>query len=761
MLRMLWLLWWSWWVLSGAAHAAEVRVGLALPFSGERAAEAELVRAAVERHADALYDAGELGEHWLSVVTADSAGDAASELASAGVVATIGFLDDERAAAAAPAFQSAGIPLLVPKADDPRITRAGDKVFSMSYDAVEQGRRIAAWLRVVEGAERIAVVHADDQASKDLLRAVGKNTGPDMAIARTVELSGGMVGADFVQKHFPELLKRRGGDDRDGRDGRGGEGRDDRGGKGGKGGKGRKGRGGRGKGQGAQGRRDGGADGDDDEEAGEGFDAIVVLAGAEAGVAIVQALQKARVDLPVVGTSAWDDDGFVAGVGKGRGVYLTTAFSWEIVTEETRDLVAALGEQPPVEALFAYDALELIGAAVAANGAAEAVDAAMVAADLARRNTPDQAVAGMTGLLWFDDNGALMREPLVQQVRKGRLMPSFTQLTRVVEPRTAKAALRGGDSKFLGDRKVEVVDGVPYYLTSVVYAGLDFYRVNSVDVQGQNFDVEFFMWFQWRGDLDVENIDFLNGIYGIEDKVEVLREDRSGPVNYICYKIKGTYLTPYDLRAFPFDVQHLPLRMAHKTRDANEVILVVDQERITDAPIEEIYPEEWVHKGRTDHSAAYEPDTTFGDPMFSGPASRSTYSVYESNIVVKRILFPYLVTLFMPLGIMIVISLFVFFVPRSQFDARMTITMTALLSILVFHLAQGESLPSVGYLMRADQFFMATYLLMFALIAKTILVNALNEKVEDKYLVWAERIFTVLFVPVCLFIYVVLVLWPT
>jgi hypothetical protein len=165
--------------------------------------------------------------------------------------------------------------------------------------------------------------------------------------------------------------------------------------------------------------------------------------------------------------------------------------------------------------------------------------------------------------------------------------------------------------------------------------------------------------------------------------------------------------------------------------------------------------------GRTDWSASYEPQSNFGDPMFSGPASRSTYSVYETNIVIKRILFPYLVKLFMPLGIMIVISLFVFLVPRAQFDARMTITMTALLSILVFHLAQGESLPSVGYLMRADQFFMSTYLLMFALIAKTIVVNALNTKIDDKFLVWGERIFTLLFVPVCLIVYGVLVLLPT
>lgn len=724
-----------------SALAGTVEVGLALPLTDDPDASA-LVRQAVESHAAALNESGRLGEHRLEVVTADTAGDAAGTLDAGGAQAVIGFLDDERATAAATSLQAAGVPLLVPNAQDPRLVRTGDKVFSMSYDAVEQAKRIAAFLRVVEKAERIGVIVGDDQASKDFVRALNANLG-GMEIAATVELPGGTADTDRLVEAFPQLAGARKGKDK------GGE-RTEDGERGGKGGKARR---GKGKGGKAPGRPDRG----DDEAEELSLDAVVVLADAENGATIVNAFRKAKLDVPILGTSSWTDAAFLDKLGSSKRVYLTSPWSWEIVSEEARALVDALGTQPPVEALFARDALELVAAAVE-NGQ---IDRAGIAADLGKRTSPDEAVAGISGLLYFDKNGSLAREPLFQAVVKGHLKPHFSQLTRVTDPRAARAAKKGGESKFIGDRDIVVVDGVPYYHTKVVYAGLDFYRVNSVDVQGQNFDVEFFMWFQWMGDVDVENIDFLNGIYGIEDKVEVLREDRSGPVNYICYKIKGTYLTPYDLRAFPFDTQRLPFRMAHKTRDSNEIVLVVDHEGIADNRIEEIYPEEWIHLGRTDHSASYEPDTTFGDPMYSGPASRSTYSVYESNIVVKRILFPYLVTLFMPLGIMIVISLFVFFVPRSQFDARMTITMTALLSILVFHLAQGETLPSVGYLMRADQFFMATYLLMFALIAKTILVNALNERVEEKYLNWTERIFTGLFVPICLAIYVVLIAWPT
>ena len=58
-----------------------------------------------------------------------------------------------------------------------------------------------------------------------------------------------------------------------------------------------------------------------------------------------------------------------------------------------------------------------------------------------------------------------------------------------------------------------VVGGTPYFLTSVVYAGIDFIRINSVDVVGQNFDLEFFMWFRWVGD-NIDTSKIVGGYWG-------------------------------------------------------------------------------------------------------------------------------------------------------------------------------------------------------------------------------------------------------
>ena len=72
---------------------------------------------------------------------------------------------------------------------------------------------------------------------------------------------------------------------------------------------------------------------------------------------------------------------------------------------------------------------------------------------------------------------------------------------------------------------------------------------------------------------------------------------------------------------------------------------------------------------------------------------------------------------------MVIVSLFMFLIPNTQFDARISLVMTALLSILVFHLSQEEAWPNVGYLVAADKYFMSAYILTFALILESIVAN--------------------------------------
>jgi hypothetical protein len=165
------------------------------------------------------------------------------------------------------------------------------------------------------------------------------------------------------------------------------------------------------------------------------------------------------------------------------------------------------------------------------------------------------------------------------------------------------------------------------------------------------------------GNVDVENIAFLNGIFSEENKIEVLRKDYSKEVKYISYKVKGTYLYDYNLKNFPFDRQALPMTFAHKNKDANQIILIADTKNLSQAKIDKIYSREWEYIGRRDYSGTFSQYSTFGDPNYTqkSGAKQVDFSIYETQILLKRIFFPYLITLFIPLVLMLLISLMLFF----------------------------------------------------------------------------------------------------
>ena len=106
-----------------------------------------------------------------------------------------------------------------------------------------------------------------------------------------------------------------------------------------------------------------------------------------------------------------------------------------------------------------------------------------------------------------------------------------------------------------------------------------------------------------------------------------------------------------------------------------------------------------------------------------------------------------MVTLFLPFFIMVCVSLLMFLIPNSQFDARISLVMTALLSILVFHLSQEEAWPNVGYLVSADKYFMSAYILTFTLILESIVANWLVIRKRDSLALKLDFVSAVTLVP--------------
>lgn len=445
------------------------------------------------------------------------------------------------------------------------------------------------------------------------------------------------------------------------------------------------------------------------------------------------------------------------------------------------------GEEPGIYEVFTYDAALLITTAVkkavrkagiahlSTRDLRLAVHRSLTELDCRRR-----AIPGISGELYFGPEGAMSRPVLftwisdVEPEEDGAkeevgssvrlLRPAYQQLKDLSVNDCDKkptSSVRGGtDTSGRGKRGIDVsrktdaesltIHGRDMSRVYVVRTGTDFYRINEIDLSRQRFDIETFVWFKWKGPLTIlgtaqgqnpmDVLQYWNGIHGLEDKADLLiteDQDEDG-LKTLAFKVKGTYVQHYDLKKYPFDTQKLGLYLSLADKNTDQVWLVVDYgtvqstkelfERHANGSFK-IFPGEYSPIGSEHLAGTTALPSSLGNPRQKrSGGSANDFSVYQASLEVKRDMFPYFLTLFLPLGILTAVSLGVFWIPLDQFGVRITIVLTTLLSVLVFHLSRSESLPNVGYLTVADKFFLAAYIGMSLNIGLTIFFEWLATK---------------------------------
>jgi ABC-type branched-subunit amino acid transport system substrate-binding protein len=401
-----------------------------------------------------------------------------------------------------------------------------------------------------------------------------------------------------------------------------------------------------------------------------------------------------------------------------KDVYLSFPFAFDLGDFRAVDFAAAYKEKTKTElsiwSAFAVDGLNLMVQGIERKGP----DRTSIQSAFLEASTHAAHFPGMTGDLFFDKDGAMIRSSTVVRFSTPGDMfkPTYDQLKIVSDDHN----LRQIDKKVKsGEFLLE--DTTAYFRIQVVYVGLDYARVNSISPKEQSFNIDFYLWFRWTGELNTADLILANAFGDVSR--EKLRDDLNRPDKWESFKVRASFLNPFDLRKFPFDTQELPITVAHRNKNADKLVLVADRERIRSYPIKEIFPEEYIYVDRKTAGGIFEVESVFGNPNYRATENQAAFSQFHSALIVRRNLVPYLVTLFFPLGIIFVISLFSFLINKENFMERLNLFMTALLAVVVFQMAQGAEMPRLGYPVMADYYFMIAYGLLFFFILKTLYVN--------------------------------------
>jgi small-conductance mechanosensitive channel/ABC-type branched-subunit amino acid transport system substrate-binding protein len=299
-------------------------------------------------------------------------------------------------------------------------------------------------------------------------------------------------------------------------------------------------------------------------------------------------LRKANVPNRVVGlrdmaTNAFakslDASWSAAGsVGAGlNGTVITTPMLFDtagIKAQEFRNAVTASGAATPDWlAAMTHDATAALAEAIAGQPSTERETPAEIrrgmSSAIAAYDRPDHALSVLSGLLYFNGSVAATAPQLVGVYDGIALISSPIQLTPIVEEGVSDylQELKEGRALYVNDRFM--------YKTNVVYAGLQLEKVFSIDADSNVADVEFLVWFRWRGTAEPESVVFPNAATPISlGKPE--RESKTGELNYRSYRARGKFFMNYSRTLHHYGTQAIEIVFRHSSLGPNNLRYVTD-----------------------------------------------------------------------------------------------------------------------------------------------------------------------------------------
>src|ERR1700761_3203457 len=275
--------------------------------------------------------------------------------------------------------------------------------------------------------------------------------------------------------------------------------------------------------------------------------------------------------------------------------------------------------------------------------------------------------------------------------------------------------------------------------TTPVDVSLGLYVTNfvSIDETRETFEIGGYLtakWMDWRLALPADQADTqiaprtfrLNQLWtppiasanSISHKTDqyFLAADRNGLVTYVEH-FDANLSNNFVLKKFPFDTQDLQFQIHPFISAASEI-------RFASEPL----PSTGISPEQHTQLAAWQ----IMDVHYTREKITADHDVPATNgasfhIVVKRRSGFYIWKIFVPLLMLTMIPMVVFWIDVSQFDWILKIPMTMLLSMVAFGFTIARDLPRIGYLTFLDAVFLASFTFCFLCIFEIAAVFLLQQ----------------------------------
>ncbi|CAK8716756.1 hypothetical protein KKHLCK_05890 [Candidatus Electrothrix laxa] len=374
-----------------------------------------------------------------------------------------------------------------------------------------------------------------------------------------------------------------------------------------------------------------------------------------------------------------------------------------VAAEFRKKSIERFGTEPSWVTANYYDATLLI---------ANAIERAEIKGDKIRKNRrklkealksfdePDNAVKGITGKLYFDQEQTVLRSLQLGVWRKHHFLPAYFQYRATVikndSERVAgekEPASQGASNDKKDTEKTLVIDGQQLDRYRVVYAGVDINHISNLDVKQGLFTADFYLWFRYAGDFNATDITFPDAVNPIVLGKPIIKKKTSDNAHLLAYKLHADFIGDFPLHSYPLDRHKLRIHFHHQKENRNHLIYVPDIEALPFLSQKNDQGRSMIHNipGWEVKDISYSQQITVNNPSVN---SKGPYSVLSTEVEIQRHGRIFLLAKnFSPVVLIIIAWYFIFFHQNNRDLFRLHALLFASLFTLWLQMMYAPSLP--------------------------------------------------------------------
>jgi hypothetical protein len=293
-----------------------------------------------------------------------------------------------------------------------------------------------------------------------------------------------------------------------------------------------------------------------------------------------------------------------------------------------------------------------------------------------------------------------------------------------------------GPAECCADTPAETLARTAEVSLGVVVTGL--YNVNE---KAGTWDADYYLYESWAPQAGfAPQTEVVNEVTRLSEQFGSLA--RRGERCIRSRRLRSTLSSPFDLRVFPFDRQRLALQLSDSWFDTslaryrpNPFVQGVDAA---------VYRQ--LTQWEVGHALEYRLESrSFEWEKDVWDRAVPVYDYATFTLPVRRHTTFHVTKFFLPLLVIVLVSMSVFWVDPRDLASQVGIGVTCLLAAIAFQLTQATTLPEVAYLTLADLVYVVSYVLIALALAESLYTNVLARSGRAERALRVDRVCRVAF----------------